>query len=142
MNHDHYPDEVLRNIFASVKSIALVGASANPQRPSHGVMNFLLKRGYAVTPVNPGLAGQMLLGQTVVATVGDLSGPIDMIDVFRNSATIPSLVEEILTMPFLPKVVWMQLGVEHAQAAEALEKHGITVIMNRCPAIEIPRLGL
>ncbi len=142
MNHDIYSDELLRNVFASVKSIALVGASANPQRPSHGVMNFLLKRGYAVTPVNPGLAGQMLLGQTVVATVGDLSKPTDMIDVFRNSATIPSLVEEIFAMPILPKIVWMQLGVVHADAAQQLEQRGITVIMNRCPAIEMPRLGL
>ena len=142
MNHDHYSDAMLRDVFASVKTIALVGASANPSRPSHGVMDFLLKRGYAVTPVNPGLAGQMLLGQTVVATVGDLSGPIDMIDVFRNSATIPTLVEEILSMAILPKVVWMQLGVVHEQAAEQLEQRGITVIMNRCPAIEMPRLGL
>lgn len=142
MSHEHYSDDMLRGVFASVKSIALVGASANPQRPSHGVMNFLLRRGFAVTPVNPGLAGQTLLGQTVVASVADLSAPVDMIDVFRNSATIPALLEEILAMPVLPKVVWMQLGVVHAEAAEELEKRGITVIMNRCPAIEIPRLGL
>ena len=142
MSHDHYADDVLRNIFATVKNIALVGASANPQRPSHGVMKFLLQRGYSVTPVNPGLAGQILLGQTVVATVADFSAPIDMIDVFRNSATIPNLVEEILAMANLPKVVWMQLGVVHEQAAEQLEQRGITVIMNRCPAIEMPRLGL
>ncbi len=142
MNHDIYSDEMLRNVFASVKSIALVGASANPQRPSHGVMKFLLQRGFVVTPVNPGLAGQILLGQTVVATVADLTGPTDMIDVFRNSATIPSLVEEIFAMPILPKIVWMQLGVAHADSAQQLEQRGITVIMNRCPAIEMPRLGL
>ena len=142
MNHDHYSDAMLRDVFASVKTIALVGASANPSRPSHGVMDFLLKRGYAVTPVNPGLAGQILLGQTVVATVADVSAPIDMIDVFRNSATIPNLVEEILAMANSPKVVWMQLGVVHEQAAEQLEQRGITVIMNRCPLIEMPRLGL
>ena len=142
MSHDHYSDALLRDILTSTKTIALVGASSNVQRPSYGVMNFLLKRGYSVTPVNPGLAGQMLLGQNVVAKVGDIATPIDMIDVFRNSATIPALVEELLAMAILPKVVWMQLGVLHIEAAEMLESRGIQVIMNRCPAIEIPRLGL
>lgn len=142
MSHDHYSDILLRDILTATKTIALVGASSNAQRPSHGVMNFLLKRGYSVIPVNPGLAGQTLLGQSVVATVGDIAGPIDMIDVFRNSSTIPALVEEILAMATLPKIVWMQLGVMHIEAAELLESHNIQVIMNRCPAIEIPRLGL
>ncbi len=142
MSHDHYSDALLRDILTSTKTIALVGASSNVQRPSYGVMNFLLKRGYSVTPVNPGLAGQMLLGQNVVAKVGDIATPIDMIDVFRNSATIPALVDELLAMAILPKVVWMQLGVLHIEAAKMLESRGIQVIMNRCPAIEIPRLGL
>jgi uncharacterized protein len=142
MTHQNYSDELLRNILTSTKSIAVVGASANVARPSHGVMNFLLKRGYRVTPVNPGLAGQILLGQEVFASVSDITSPADMIDVFRNSDTLPALADEILKLPQLPKVIWMQLGVVHLDCATLLERHGITVIMNRCPAIEIPRLGL
>jgi uncharacterized protein len=142
MNHEVYSDSLLRTVLTQTKSIALVGASANETRPSYGVMAFLLKLGYRVIPVNPGLAGQKLLGQTVVASLLDITTPVDMIDVFRNSEAVPTLVEEILKLAILPKVVWMQLGVFHRDAAQKLEQHGVTVIMNRCPAIEIPRLGI
>ena len=142
MDHAHYTDQQFRDVLTQTKTIALVGASANPQRPSHGVMNFLLQHGYQVVPVNPGLAGQVLMGQMVVGKVTDIHRPIDMIDVFRNSHSVPALVDEILGMPVLPKFIWTQLGVVHMDAANLAESRGIQVIMNRCPAIEIPRLGL
>jgi uncharacterized protein len=142
MNHESYGDSLLREVLTQTKTIALIGASANEMRPSYGVMEFLLDHGYRVIPVNPGLAGQTLLGQMVVASVSEITIPIDMIDIFRNSETIPVMADEILELSNLPKVIWMQLGVFHRDAAAKLEHRGITVIMNRCPAIEIPRLGL
>lgn len=137
-----YPDELIRTILRTTRRIALVGASANPARPSNEVMEFLLGKGYQVLPVNPGLAGQELFGQKVYARVADVPGPIDMIDVFRNSDQVPALVDEVLALPVLPKVFWTQLGVVHEAAAAKASARGIQVIMNRCPAIEIPRLGI
>ncbi len=141
MNHDHYENDYLRGILRDTKTIALVGASHKPERPSHGVMRFLQRHHYKVTPVNPGLAGQSLHGQTVAGKLSDIPGAIDMVDIFRNNSALPALADEILALPRKPKVVWMQLGVRDDAQAARLEAAGIKVVMNRCPAIEIPRLG-
>jgi uncharacterized protein len=137
MNHDHYAPTYTADILASVKVIALVGASQNAARPSFGVMKFLLAHGYDVIPVNPGLAGQMLLGQHVFASLADIPRPIDMIDVFRNSDAVEALVSEVLNLLPLPKVIWLQLGVRDDKAAQIAEAAGIKLVMNRCPAIEL-----
>jgi uncharacterized protein len=137
IDHDNYPAGYTQGWLAKVNSIALVGASSNPARPSFGVMRYLLEKGYFVTPVNPGQAGGDILGQTVAESLDELAGPVDMIDVFRNSAAIPVLTEEILALDWKPKLVWMQLGVRDDDSAARLEAAGIAVIMNRCPAIEL-----
>jgi len=142
MKHEHYENDFLRGILADTKTIALVGASHKPERPSYGVMRFLLSKGYDVIPVNPGLAGQELLGKKVVGTLAEIAQPIDMVDVFRNSKEVPGLVDEVLALQNLPKVIWMQLGVSDDVSAARAEEKGIKVVMNRCPAIEIPRLGI
>ena len=105
-------------------------------------MRFLLARGYRVIPVNPGLAGQEIHGQLVFENLAAIPQPIDLVDVFRNSRAVPALIDEILALQVLPKYVWMQLGVYDLAAAKRAEAAGIEVVMNRCPAIEIPRLRL
>lgn len=134
-----YPDAKIRGILQRVRTIAMVGASANPARPSHQVMRYLLARGYRVIPVNPGLAGQALQGERVYATLRDIPGPVDMVDIFRAVDAVPGVVEEAIAIG--AKVVWMQLGVRHDAAAAKAEAAGIEVVMNRCPAIELVRLG-
>ena len=141
MNHDHYPDAHISGILADCKTIALIGASPNEARPSFGVMRFLLGKGYRVTPVNPGQAGKDILGQKVAASLADLPQPADMIEIFRASEAIPALTDEILALPWRPKAVWMQLAIRDDAAAARLEAAGVKVVMNRCPAIEIPRLS-
>lgn len=141
MNHDHYSDAYISGILTECESIALVGASPNAARPSFGVMRFLLGAGYLVTPVNPGQAGREILGRLVSASLADLTQPADMIDIFRASEAIPALTDEILALPWRPKAVWMQLAIRDEAAAARLEAAGIKVVMNRCPAIELPRLG-
>lgn len=133
-----YPDALLKNILGSVKTIALVGASANPARPSHGVMRFLQGRGYRVIPVNPNLVGTMLHGEAVHAALADIKERIDMVDVFRNAQAAGGVADQAVAIG--ARIVWMQLGVRDDAAAARAEKAGLTVIMNRCPAIEIPRL--
>lgn len=140
MNHDSYPDHYLAEILRETETIALVGASPKPERPSHRVMAFLLRKGYRVIPVNPGQAGRTILDQPVVARLGDIAEPIDMVDVFRTPAALPALIQEILALPRLPKVVWGQLSVRDDGAAAKAEAAGIRVVMDRCPAIEYPRL--
>jgi predicted CoA-binding protein len=135
---ERYPDALLREILTSVKTIALVGASAKPHRPSNGVMRFLQAHGYRVIPVNPGLAGQSLHGERVHASLAEIPEKIDMVDVFRNSAYAGAVADQAVAIG--AKVVWMQLGVRDEAAAARAEKAGVTVVMNRCPAIEIPRL--
>lgn len=142
MTHDTYPDDLIRKILTSTKTIALVGASPKPERPSYGVMAMLLRKGYRVIPVNPGQAGKQIHGQTVVAHLSDIDEPVDMIDVFRAPEQLGDVVDDVLSMKTLPKYVWGQLGVRNDEAAEKAEAEGLTVVMNRCPAIEIPRLGL
>lgn len=140
MNHDVYPDYYISDILRSTRTIALVGASPNAERPSHRVMAFLLRKGYTVFPVNPGQAGKEIHGQTVYATLADIPEPIDMVDVFRAADALPALVDEILALKVRPKVIWGQLAVRDDKAAEKAEAVGIKVVMDRCPAIEYPRL--
>lgn len=133
-------DSELLIILKEVKTIALVGASDNPERDSYIVMNFLLTQGYEVIPVNPKLAGQTLLGQQVFAELSDIPQSIDMVDVFRNSDAAYSIAEQAIAIG--AKVLWLQIGVINSQA-EALAQHaGLKTVMDRCPKIEIKRLGL
>ncbi|EJN06498.1 CoA-binding protein [Phyllobacterium sp. YR531] len=140
MDHDHYPDEYIRDILSSVKTIAMVGASANEVRPSFFVMKYLLAKGYHVIPVNPGQAGKDILGQLTYARLADIPGTIDMVDVFRASDAVPAIVDEVLALSTLPKVIWTQLTVRNDAAAAKAEAAGIQVVMNRCPKIEYARL--
>jgi predicted CoA-binding protein len=136
-------DSDIRDILTSVKTIAVVGWSPKPDRPSHGVAAFLKRRGYRVIPVNPGQAGQQALGETVMATLAEAvekAGPIDMVDIFRRSEAAGAVADEAIAVG--AKVVWMQLGVVDEAAANRARVAGLKVVMNRCPAIEIPRLGL
>ncbi len=141
MNHDAYPDDLIRGVLSSVKSIAMVGASNNPARPSFLVLKYLLGRGYRVVAVNPGLAGKDILGAPVYASLADIPEPFDMVDIFRNSEAAGAIVDEALALPTPPKVIWMQLTVRNDEAAARAEARGLTVIMNRCPKIEYGRLS-
>jgi uncharacterized protein len=139
-NHDYYSDTLIRDMLTSTKTIAMVGASDNPARPSYFVLKYLIERGFKVIPVNPGRAGQTYLGCTFVSSLADISEPVDMVDIFRASEAAGGVVEQVLEMPILPKIVWMQLSVRNDEAAAKAEAAGITVIMNRCPKIEFGRL--
>ncbi|MCJ2035370.1 CoA-binding protein [Methylobacterium sp. J-068] len=134
--HDAYDPALIRRVLTETKHIALVGASANPARPSRHVMEFLLGRGFRVTPVNPGLAGQTLLGQRVVARLSDLPEPVDMVEIFRSSDAAGGVVDEALALPWTPRFIWMQVGVRDAAAAARAEAAGVMVVMDRCPKIE------
>lgn len=141
MNHDAYPDNYIRAILNSVKSIAMVGASPVNVRPSYFAFKYLAQRGYDMIPINPGHVGKEMLGKPFVASLSDIDRPIDMIDIFRNSSHIMPVVEEALTLDPLPKVIWMQLGARDDVAAAKAESVGIKVVMNRCPKIEYGRLS-
>lgn len=140
MNHDRYEDDYIAGILKETRTIALLGASPKPDRPSHGVMRFLLDRGYTVYPVNPGQAGKEILGQKTYATLADVPEQIDLIDVFRAPEYLDGVVEEALSLETQPAAIWAQLGVRDDAAAAKAEATGIKVVMNRCPAIEYPRL--
>ena len=142
MNHDHYADSYIRHILKSVHTIAVLGASPNDGRPSHGVMGFLLGKGYRVFPVNPGHAGKTILGQTVYAHLGDIPEPIDMVDVFRAASQFGAVVDEVLALSPLPAVIWGQFTVRDDAAAARAEAAGIQVVMDRCPVTEYPVLML
>ena len=131
-------DEAIAHLLAQVKRIALVGASAKPERPSHRVMQFLLDEGYEVIPINPGLAGQKLLGQTVHASLADLPTSVDMADIFRDAASLPEVTQDVVAVGI--PAMWTQLGVVHSEAERTATAAGLQVVMDRCPAIEIPRL--
>ncbi|PTW60121.1 hypothetical protein C8N35_105123 [Breoghania corrubedonensis] len=141
MFHDQYSDATIRAILDEVKTIAIVGASANPVRPSFFVLKYLIDKGYTVFPVNPGQAGKEILGRPCFASLGEVPGPVDMVDIFRASEAVPAIVEEALGLAPLPKVIWTQLGVVHEAAAMRAEEAGMQVIMNRCPKIEYGRLS-
>jgi uncharacterized protein len=141
MNHDSYSPDYIRSILQDVKTIALVGASANDTRPSYFVMKYLIEKGYTVIPINPGMAGQQLLGQTVYASLKDVPVTIDMVDIFRNSEAAAAITDESLELTSLPKVIWMQLQVRNDEAAARAEAHGIKVVMNRCPKMEYGKLS-
>src|SRR6266516_7119142 len=134
-----YPYAQIRAVLERVRTIAMVGASSNWNRPSYFVMKYLQGKGYRVIPVNPGIAGQMLLGETAYASLRDIPDPVDMVDVFRPARDAPAIVDDAIAIG--AKVVWMQLGIRHDEAAAAAEKAGIEVIMNRCQKIEFGRLG-
>jgi predicted CoA-binding protein len=139
MRVDGLSDGQIREVLAGTRRIAVVGASNKPERPSYGVMRFLLENGFEVVPVNPGLTGQKLLGQTVVASLED-AAPLDMVDLFRNAAEVGPPVAEAIRLG--AKTIWMQLGVVNEAAASAAREAGLVVVMDRCPAIEMPRLGM
>jgi predicted CoA-binding protein len=135
-------DPFLRDILLSVKTIAMVGASDKESRPSYGVFEFLLSRGYHVIGVNPNLAGKSVHGATTYERLADIPEPIDMVDIFRNSQAAGGAVDEALALDPKPKVIWMQLGVRNEEAAARARALGVTVVMDRCPAIESRRLGI
>lgn len=139
---DGMTDDDIRRILATARTVAMVGASQNPARASNHVLATLLRRGYAVTPINPGLAGQAIHGATAVARLADLPGPVDIVDVFRNSEAAGAVIDEVLALSWKPKAIWLQLGVVNEPAAARARAAGIDVVMNRCPAIELPRLGM
>ncbi|WP_448511833.1 CoA-binding protein [Photorhabdus laumondii] len=133
-------DQKIADILKRVKTIALVGASEKTARPSYKVMAYLLEQGYQVIPVSPKLAGQTLLGQRVYAQLADIPQSVDMVDVFRNANAAYDIAREVINSK--AKVLWLQLGVINEQAKILAEEAGLDVVMDRCPKIEIPRLGL
>ncbi len=139
VDHDSYSDAYIRDILATVKSVAVVGASANKVRPSYFVVTYLIDKGYDVLPINPGQAGKKIAGAITYSSLAGLPSPVDMVDIFRRAEQLPGIVSEILAMPELPKVVWMQLTIRDDAIARRLEAEGIKVVMNRCPKIEYGR---
>lgn len=139
IDHDNYPESYIRDILLSVKTVALVGASANPVRPSYFVLRYLGDKGYDVYPVNPGLAGQTLLGHKVYASLADIPAAIDMVDIFRDSEAAGKITNEAIAIG--AKVVWMQLTVRNDDAARHAERAGLKVVMNRCPKMEYAKLS-
>jgi uncharacterized protein len=132
-------DALILDILTSVRAIAVVGASDQPNRPSFIVLKYLMSRGFTLIPINPKLAGAEILGRTVYAQLADVPQPIDMVDIFRAAPAALAIVEQALALPQPPRVVWMQLGVINEVAAERARTAGLTVVMNRCPKIEFGR---
>jgi uncharacterized protein len=141
MNHDDYPDTYIRAILNTVKSIAMVGISPKDNRPSYFAFKYLLERDYNMIPVNPGQAGNEILGRRVYARLSEIPEPVDMVDIFRAPQYAVAIVEEALTLKPRPQVIWMQLGVRNDEAARLAEAGGMKVVMNRCPKIEYGRLS-
>ena len=135
-----YSDELIRQILTDSRVIAMVGASPKPDRPSHGVMRFLLSRGHSVYPVNPTCAGDTIHDQKVLSRLSDVPEPVHMVDIFRRSDQAGPAVDEAIEIG--ARAVWMQLGVIDRAAADRATVAGLTVIMDRCPVIEYRRLGL
>ena len=143
VNHDRYSDTLIAGILGDAKVIAMVGASAVTNRPSYFAMKYLLSKGYKVIPVNPTLAGKEILGQKVYGTLADVDGPVDIVDIFRNSDAALEVAREAIRLKdkLGIKVIWMQLGVRNDTAAQEAEAAGMQVVMNRCPKIEYGRLS-
>jgi uncharacterized protein len=133
-------DEGLRRILREARTVAVLGAKAEPSAPAHFVPAYLLDRGYRILPVNPRLAGRPLFGVPVVATLAELTEPVDVVEVFRRPKYLPGHAEEILAMPSRPAVVWLQLGIRHDGAAERLARGGLRVVQDRCMMPEHRRL--
>jgi len=138
-----YPDDLIKSILRSTKTIAMVGASGNDMRPSYFAMMYLLNKGYVIHPINPSMAGKQILGQTVYASLHHVPAPVDMVDIFRASDAAPGIVREALEEKdrLGIKTIWMQLGVVSEEAAKLAEDAGLTVIMDRCPKIEHGRFS-
>jgi len=141
MNHDRYDDSYIRGILNTVKTIAMVGASAKDNRPSYFAFKYLAERGYNMIPINPGLGGKELLGRRIYGRLAEVPEPIDMVDIFRASKYALPVVQEALTLTPKPRVIWMQLGIRNDEAAALAEANGMKVVMNRCPKIEYGRLS-
>lgn len=135
-----YSDQYIKDVLASIKVVAVVGVSANPVRPSYFVARYLQRRGMRMIPVNPGLAGQTLFGETVYARLSDIPFDVDTVDIFRRSDAVPAIVEEALAHWPKLKTIWMQIGVSHSEATAVAEARGVNVIQDRCPKIEYQRL--
>ena len=141
MNHDRYDDSYIRGILNTVKTIAMVGASAKDNRPSYFAFKYLAERGYNMIPINPGLAGKELLGRKIYGRLADVPEPVDMVDIFRSANYAVPIVQEALAMSPRPRVIWMQLTVRNDEAAALAEANGMKVVMDRCPKIEYGRLS-
>ena len=141
MQHTNYDNAYISDILQSTKTITLVGASTKEVRPSYFVMKYMLDKGYKVIPINPGVAGQEILGQTVYASLADVPVPIDMVDIFRNSQAAGPITDEALELDPLPKFIWMQLTVRNDEAAKKAEAAGLKVVMDRCPKMEYGKLS-
>ena len=139
MNHDSYADDYIRTILRDARVIAMVGASPNWNRPSFFAMKYLQNKGYRVIPVNPAAAGQEILGEKVYGSLKEIPVKVDMVDIFRNSEAAGAITDEAIAIG--APIVWMQLGVSNAAAAERAEAAGLKVVMNRCPKIEYGRLS-
>ena len=135
-----YSDALLREVLLRTRRIAMIGVSPNPVRPSHFVGRYLSLKGFEVIPVNPGHAGKELFGRVVRAGLDEIADPVDMVDIFRRSEAVPDIVDEALSLWPDLQTIWMQIGVEHREAAAKAESRGVTVIQNRCPKIEYQRL--
>ena len=138
MNHDDYDDKYIISVLNDAKTVAMVGASANWNRPSFFAMKYMQQKGFRVIPVNPGVAGQEILGETVMASLDEIDEPIDMVDIFRNSEAAGPITDDAIKAG--AKIIWMQLGVQNDAAAKRAEDAGLRVVMNRCPKIEYARL--
>jgi predicted CoA-binding protein len=141
MTHDNYDDSYIRGILNTVKTIAMVGASAKDNRPSYFAFKYLGERGYNMIPINPGLAGKELLGRKIYGRLSEVPEPIDMVDIFRASKYALPIVQEALALNPKPRVIWMQLTIRNDEAAALAEANGMKVVMNRCPKIEYGRLS-
>lgn len=139
MNHDSYDDKYILDVLKDAKIVAMVGASANWNRPSFFAMKYMQQKGFRVIPVNPGIAGKEILGETVAASLDEIQEPIDMVDIFRNSEAAGAVTDDAIKAG--AKIVWMQLGVRNDEAAKRAEDAGLRVVMDRCPKIEFARLN-
>ena len=140
MDHENYADAYLRDVLSEARIIAVVGCSPRRGRPSHGVMAYLQRHGYRAIPVNPNAAGEVIHGEKCYAALAEIPEPVDMVDIFRRSDLAGAAVDQAIAIG--AKFVWMQLGVRDDDGAARAEAAGLKVVMNRCPAIEIPRLAL